>query len=95
MTVHVARFTGRLAAPTAATVRAKAVPAAALSPELEHAIADRSSRLPGFHRLPAAGGTPQQLTFDRSNKTQPSYAPNGQRIALTVWEYAAHFWVVK
>lgn len=46
-------------------------------------------------RIPAAGGAPQQLTFDPSNKTQPSYAPNGQRIALTVWEYTAHFWVVK
>jgi Tol biopolymer transport system component len=44
-------------------------------------------------RMPVAGGTVQQLTFDPSNKTQPSYAPDGKRIALTVWEYAVHFWL--
>lgn len=44
-------------------------------------------------RIPVAGGAPQQLTFDPTNKTQPSYAPDGRRIALTVWEYAVQFWL--
>ncbi len=43
-------------------------------------------------RTPVGGGTPEQLTFDPTNKTQPSYAPDGQRIALTVWEYSVQFW---
>ena len=46
-------------------------------------------------RMPIAGGAPQQLTFDPSNKTQPSYAPDGKRIALTIWEYSVQFWIVK
>ncbi len=44
-------------------------------------------------RLPTTGGTPQQLTFDPSNKSQPAYAPDGKRIALTIWEYAVQFWM--
>ena len=43
-------------------------------------------------RIQAVGGAPEQLTFDPSNKTQPSYAPDGKRIALTVWEYSVQFW---
>lgn len=43
-------------------------------------------------RIPAGGGTAEQLTFDPTNKTQPSYAPDGRRIALTVWEYSVQFW---
>ena len=45
-------------------------------------------------RVPIAGGIPTQLTFDPSNKTQPSYAPDGQRLALTVWEYQVQFWML-
>jgi len=43
-------------------------------------------------RIPLGGGSPAQLTFDPSNKTQPAYAPDGRRIALTVWEYSVQFW---
>ncbi|HEY7284577.1 MAG TPA: hypothetical protein VH497_03970 [Vicinamibacterales bacterium] len=43
-------------------------------------------------RLPIAGGTPVQVTRDPSNKTQPAWSPDGQRIAFTVWNYDAQFW---
>ena len=43
-------------------------------------------------RLPLAGGSPVQVTADRSNKTQPSWSPDGRRIAFTVWSYDAQFW---
>ncbi len=46
-------------------------------------------------RMLIAGGAPQQLTFDPTHKTQPSYAPDGRRIALTVWEYVVQFWMVR
>jgi Tol biopolymer transport system component len=46
-------------------------------------------------RIPATGGGVQQLTFDPTNKTQPAYSPDGHRIALTVWEYAAHFFLLR
>lgn len=54
----------------------------------------------GFHqlfRLPVAGGTPtpEQLTFDRSHKTQPAWSPDGRRLAFTVWSYEAQFWTMK
>jgi Tol biopolymer transport system component len=43
-------------------------------------------------RMPIAGGTPVQVTTDPSNKTQPAWSPDGQRIAFTVWSYDAQFW---
>ena len=46
-------------------------------------------------RMPVAGGAPQQLTFDPSNKTQPAYSPDGKQIALTVWTYEMQFWLVR
>jgi Tol biopolymer transport system component len=40
------------------------------------------------------GGTtlPVQLTTDRSHKTQPTFSPDGGRVAFTVWSYEAAFW---
>jgi Tol biopolymer transport system component len=35
---------------------------------------------------------PVQLTTDPSHKTQPVFAPDGSRIAFTVWSYTATFW---
>ena len=45
-------------------------------------------------RVPVTGGEAKQLTFDPTDKTHPSYAPDGQRIAFTVFSYQAHFWVL-
>jgi len=56
-------------------------------------IAPTADRVFQLFRIPVAGGGPQQLTFDPSNKTQPSYSPDGRRIALTVWEYVVQFWI--
>jgi Tol biopolymer transport system component len=46
-------------------------------------------------RVPSSGGTAQQVTFDPSNKTHPAYAPDGTRIAFTVWQYEAQFWLLE
>jgi dipeptidyl aminopeptidase/acylaminoacyl peptidase len=46
-------------------------------------------------RVPVAGGAPEQLTFDRSHKSQPAWAPDGRRIAVTVWEYQVQFWLLR
>jgi Tol biopolymer transport system component len=51
----------------------------------------------GFYqvfRLPLDGGVPQQVTTDRSNKSQPAFSPDGRRLAYTVWSYDAHFFSV-
>ncbi len=45
-------------------------------------------------RLPVTGGTPEQITFDPSDKTQPSYSPSGDRIVFTVFSYESQFWVL-
>lgn len=46
-------------------------------------------------RLPLRGGAPVQVTRDPSNKTQPSWSPDGARIAFTVWSYDAQFWTIE
>jgi Tol biopolymer transport system component len=46
-------------------------------------------------RVPVEGGTPEQLTTDRSHKSQPAWSPDGRRIAVTVWEYQVQFWMLK
>jgi Tol biopolymer transport system component len=44
-------------------------------------------------KMPVAGDrAPIQLTTDPSNKTQPAFAPDGSRVAFTVWSYDATFW---
>ena len=35
---------------------------------------------------------PVQLTADPSHKTQPTFSPDGSRVAFTVWSYEAAFW---
>jgi len=44
---------------------------------------------------PLAGGSPVQVTTDRSNKTQPAWSPDGRQLAFTVWNYDAQFWRVR
>lgn len=50
----------------------------------------------GFHQIfvkTIGGATPPvQLTTDRSHKTQPTFSPDGARVAFTVWSYEAAFW---
>ncbi len=41
------------------------------------------------------GGTPVQVTHDRTNKTQPAWSPDGRSIAFTVWSYEAQFWRIR
>ena len=51
----------------------------------------------GYHqvfRVRVDGGTPEQLTFDPSHKTQPAWSPNG-RLAFTVWSYTSTFWTFR
>jgi Tol biopolymer transport system component len=38
---------------------------------------------------------PVQLTTDPSHKTQPTFSPDGSRVAFTVWSYTATFWSFK
>ena len=45
-------------------------------------------------RVPLTGGKAEQVTFDPTDKTHPAYAPDGQRIAFTVFSYKAHFWLM-
>ncbi len=45
-----------------------------------------------LHRVPLTGeGAAEQLTFDRSQKTQPAWDPTGEWIAYTVFRYEARF----
>lgn len=45
-----------------------------------------------FRKAIVGDAAPQQLTNDPSNKTQPAWSPDGQRVAFTVWSYDATFW---
>ena len=45
-------------------------------------------------RVPANGGSPEQITRDPSHKTQPAWSPDGSRLAYTVWAYTSTFWMI-
>jgi Tol biopolymer transport system component len=47
-----------------------------------------------IYRVPSGGGKPELVTSDPSNKTHPSYSPEGARIAFTVWRYEALFFLL-
>jgi Tol biopolymer transport system component len=44
-----------------------------------------------FRKAIAGDAAPRQVTSDPSHKTQPTWLPDGQRIAFTVWSYEATF----
>ena len=46
-------------------------------------------------RIPVSGGTPTQVTFDLTDKTQPAVSRDGTRIAFTVFTYRMQFWVLE
>ena len=46
-------------------------------------------------RVSASGGTPTQVTFDPTDKTQPAVSRDGTRIAFTVFSYRMQFWVIE
>jgi Tol biopolymer transport system component len=46
-------------------------------------------------RVGVAGGTPTQVTFDPTDKTQPAVSRDGTRIAFTVFTYRMQFWVLE
>jgi Tol biopolymer transport system component len=46
-------------------------------------------------RVPVSGGTPTQVTFDPTDKTQPAVSRDGTRIAFTVFTYRMQFWVLE
>lgn len=48
-----------------------------------------------FKKAIDGNAPPVQLTSDPSNKTQPAFAPDGARVAFTVWSYDATFWSFK
>ena len=47
------------------------------------------------YRVPLSGGTPTQLTFDATDKTQPAVSHDGTRIAFTVFSYTMQFWLLE
>jgi TolB protein len=46
-------------------------------------------------RVPVAGGARQQVTTDPNHKTQPSFSPDGARVAFTIWRYDVQFWMLR
>jgi Tol biopolymer transport system component len=46
-------------------------------------------------RIPMSGGTPTQVTFDATDKTQPAVSHDGTRIAFTVFTYRMQFWLME
>jgi Tol biopolymer transport system component len=46
-------------------------------------------------RVPFGGGEAEQLTTDQTQKTQPAYSPDGERLAYTVFRYLARFYEIR
>lgn len=46
-------------------------------------------------RVPMAGGEAEQLTFGAVDKAHPAYSPEGDRIAFTIFNYEAIFWLLE
>jgi len=46
-------------------------------------------------KVETSGGDPVQLTFDATDKTQPSVSPDGREIAFTVFHFSTQFWAIE
>ena len=46
-------------------------------------------------RVARSGGDPIQLTFDATDKTQPSVSPDGRKIAFTVFHFSTQCWALE
>jgi Tol biopolymer transport system component len=68
-----------------------------ISPDFEWAayIAPADQGHLQLWRVPVAGGEPEQLTFDPTDKAHPAYSPQGDRIAFTLFNYEAIFWLLE
>jgi len=58
-------------------------------------VAQAADGIYQIFRIPVSGGTPQQMSFDGTNKTQPAFSPDGKWLAFTIWQYDVQFWLMK
>jgi Tol biopolymer transport system component len=58
-------------------------------------IAPASDGFFQLFRMPISGGTPVQVTADRTHKTQPAWSPDARQLAFTVWNYDVQFWTMR
>lgn len=69
-------------------------PGLAVSPDGGHVafVAPADDGYFQIYRMPLTEGPIERVTLDRSHKSQPTWSPDGTRIAFTVWSYQAQFW---
>jgi Tol biopolymer transport system component len=58
-------------------------------------VAQTSDGTYQIFRVPVSGGTAPQVTSDPNHKTQPSFSPDGARVAFTIWRYVVQFWMLR
>ena len=58
-------------------------------------VAPTPDRTYQIFRISERGGAPQQVTTDPNHKAQPSFSPDGTRVAFTMWRYDVQFWILR